>query len=94
MIGSDLDPVSKLRLGKAASWIALGVIAVGLIGGALVALMPTEGGDATAQQNLLVGAFCCFGPALLATIPILVVGRMLRRSARAEDIGSLYRGWD
>jgi hypothetical protein len=94
MAPSDLDPISKLRLGKAAQIVGLAAIAIGVIGGALVALAPTDVGDATARQNLLIGVSCCFAPALLASIPILIVAGMLRRSARSDDVGSLYRGWD
>ena len=90
----DLDPLSKLRLGKAAQWVGIASILLGIIGGVLVALMPTEGTRATPEQNVLFGIFCCFGPSLFAAIPILIVGRMLRKSARGNDIGSLYRGWD
>ena len=94
MAPSDLDPISKLRLGKAARLVGIAVIAIGLVGGALVALSPSQGSDGATRQNLMIGVFCCFGPSLLASVPILVVGRMLRESARDDDIGSLYRGWD
>jgi drug/metabolite transporter (DMT)-like permease len=94
MAPSDLNPVAKLRLGKAARLVGVAVILIGLVGGALVALSPTQGADGATQQNLMIGVFCCFGPSLLASVPILIVGRMLRESARRDDIGSLYRGWD
>lgn len=94
MAPNDLDPITKLRLGKAARLVGIVMIAIGLVGGVLVALSPTEGTDVTTRQNLAAGIFCCFGPSLLAAVPIMIVGRMLRESARGDDIGSMYRGWD
>ncbi len=89
---SDLDTASKNRLAKAARLIGIAVIAVGLIGGVLVALAPTEGTDTATRDNVRIGVFCCFGPALLTSIPVLLVGRLLRQSVHENDIGSLYRG--
>lgn len=94
MAYDDLDPVSKQKLGKIFQWIGIAAISVGVIGGILVALAPTEGTDMTTRQNILFGISCCFGPSLLAAIPALIVGGMMRRAARDDDSGSLYRGWD
>jgi uncharacterized membrane protein YhdT len=94
MAPDDLDPISKLRLGKAAQWVALAVVLVGLIGGVLVALTPTDGAEGAMRQNVLFALACCLGPSVFAAIPLFIVGRMIRRSARQSDVGSLYRGWD
>jgi drug/metabolite transporter (DMT)-like permease len=94
MAFDDLDPVSKLKLGKAFQWVALAAVAIGVIGGILVALSPTEGTDMTTRQNILFGIFCCFAPTLLPAIPLMIVGRMMRKAAQPDEAGSLYRGWD
>ena len=95
MAPDDLDPVSKLKLGKIAQWIGISVIAMGVIGGILVVVVPTQGAAPDAlRQNVMFALACCLAPSVLTAIPVMVVGRLMRRSAKSNDIGSLYRGRD
>ncbi len=93
MAFDDLDPVSKLKLGKTFQWIGVAALAVGAIGGLLVVLGP-DTSDMTTRQNILFGIFCCFAPTLLPAVPMIIVGRMMQKAARSDGSGSLYRNWD
>jgi uncharacterized YccA/Bax inhibitor family protein len=87
-----MDPVSKRQIGTVLIRGGVISIIVGAIGGLIVALVPTDPAQASATQDLVFALACCLGPGLLGGIPAILVGRMMLKRERRDDIGSLYRG--
>lgn len=92
MMPDDLDPVTRRSLGRTLVRVGIVVIVLGAAIAIAIALTPTDPEASSAAQNAWYGLGFCLGPALLAGIPSIIVGRGMMRREHREDIGSLYRG--
>jgi hypothetical protein len=91
MLQSDEETAGRETLGRWLVRLGLAAIVAGLVAGAVVAFVPTEG--STQTQSLIQGAACCAGPRVVSGVPSILVGRMMmRREKPQDDAGSLYRG--
>jgi len=88
----DMDPRGADQIGRILVRIGIGVIIVGAVITAAIALTPTSGADGPALENLTFSLMFCLGPALLIGLISILVGRSMSRHKPEDDIGSLYRG--
>jgi len=93
MLPTDLDPASRLKIGRALLRVGIVVVLLGVIAAAAVALTPTDPDTSTPTQNTQFGLVFCLGPALLGGVPCIIVGRQLSKQDHPDDIGRLYRGF-
>lgn len=92
MLPMDMDPRGAEQIGRTLVRVGIGVIIVGAIIAAAIALTPTDNGGASRLQNVSFALLFCLGPALLAGLISILVGRSMSRHKPEDDIGSLYRG--
>ena len=92
MLPMDMDPRGADQIGRTLVRVGLGVIIVGAIIAAAIALTPTGDDGALGRQNVSFALLFCLGPALLAGLISILVGRSMSRHKPQDDIGSLYRG--
>ncbi|MFO7696701.1 MAG: hypothetical protein R6X16_06045 [Anaerolineae bacterium] len=92
MMPDDLDPVTRRSLGRTLVRVGFIVIFLGVAVATAIALTPTDPEVSSAAQNAWYGVGFCLGPALLAGVPSIIVGRGMMRREKRDDIGSLYRG--
>lgn len=92
MLPMDMDPRGADQIGRTLVRVGIGVIVAGIIVAAAIALTPSDTGEALGLQNVSFALLFCLGPAILAGLISILVGRSMSRHAPQDDIGSLYRG--
>ena len=92
MLPMDMDPRGADQIGRTLIRVGIGVIIAGAVIAAAIALTPTHADGASGAQNVTFALLFCLGPALLAGLISILVGRSMNRHKPQDDIGSLYRG--